>query len=63
MFGGGKTMNESAIDKRFHLDEEIRELLAFAFQQYGMNGLKYVPKEIDRIVDHIEKEETTKKLV
>lgn len=62
MCGEGKKMNEAAIDKRFHLDGEIRELLAFAFEQYGMDGIKYTKQEIDRLATMIEQEEDSKKI-
>ena len=49
-------MNEKEMCKRFHLDSEIRELLLFAFDQYGEEGIEYVRSEIKTIIDGLKVE-------
>lgn len=46
----GKSLTEKELCKRFHLDDEIRELLLFAFDQYGDDGIRYVVSEIGTII-------------
>lgn len=59
---GGVIMDHKQLDKRFHLDEEIRELVQFANSMYGDDGIRYLQKELDRIVTSIDSNElpTTK---
>lgn len=49
-------VNQSFIDKRFTLDRQIQDLLGSAFEDYGMDGIRYAAKEISRITTSIEKE-------
>ena len=50
-------MDDKQLDARFHLDAEIRELVSFANNTYGIEGVKYLQKEIARILDSISNEE------
>lgn len=50
-------MDEKQLDKRFHLDAEIRELVSFANSTYGIEGVNYVQVEIARILESISNEE------
>ena len=50
----GKSLTEKELCKRFHLDDEIRELLLFAFDQYGEEGIRYVVTEIGTIVQGLD---------
>lgn len=54
---GGLTMDQKQLDKRFHLDAEIRELITFANSMYGPDGIRYVQQEIGRIMISIESNE------
>lgn len=54
---GKITITKESIDRRFHLDNEIRELIAFSFDMYGENGLRYVSIEIEKIINTILKED------
>jgi len=56
-------MDNQAIDKLFHLDLEIRELIAYAYELCGESGLNYLVTETDRIVKNIKSGELTKKEV
>lgn len=63
MFGEVRQMDNQAIDKLFHLDLEIRELIAYAYELCGESGLNYLVTETDRIVKNIKSGELTKKEV
>lgn len=44
-------MRQKDIDKRFHLDAEIRDLIQFAHSMFGEKGVEYVRSQINSIVD------------
>lgn len=54
-------MDQTQLDKRFHLDYEIRELMQFAFSQFGNDGMRYVVRQTESIVRGIESEELKSK--
>lgn len=52
-------VNQSCIDKRFTLDRQIQDLIGSAFEDYGLDGIRYAAKEISRITASVEKENET----
>lgn len=58
---GGVIMDQMQLDKRFHLDHEIRELMQFTFSQFGNEGMRYVVRQTESIVRGIESEELKSK--
>lgn len=50
-------MNEDEISARIWLDAEIRELIGFANEQFGTEGIKYAVTEIARFGESLLKEE------
>lgn len=43
-------MKKKDVETRLWLDHEISELIAFAFEQCGKDGIKYTAKEVRRLV-------------
>lgn len=54
---------QETIDRRFTLDRQIQDLLGSAFEDYGLDGMKYVAAETARIVNSLQAEVTEGKLV
>jgi len=48
-------MNEESLAKRMHLDHEIHELLLFAHDLFGRDGVMYVKAQVE---DYIRSAET-----
>lgn len=50
-------MRQKDIDKRFHLDNEIRELIQFAYSCFGRKGVDYMREQVNLIVDGLKSQE------
>lgn len=56
-------VNQDALDKRFVIDQQIQDLLGSAFEDYQMDGIRYVATEVKRISESIEQENSTGKII
>ena len=56
-------VTEEVLDKRFVIDKQIQELFGSAFEDYGMDGIRYVAKEVKRMAESIENENQTGKII
>ena len=56
-------VNQDALDKRFVIDQQIQDLFGSAFEDYGLDGIRYVAGEVKRISESIEQENSTGKII
>lgn len=56
-------MRQKDIDKRFHLDAEIRELIQFAHSMYGEKGVEYTRAQVNSIVDGLNSKELEQPII
>jgi len=56
-------VNQDALDKRFVIDRQIEDLMGSAFEDYQMDGIRYVLREVKRIADNIIQENETGKII
>jgi hypothetical protein len=56
-------VNQDALDKRFVIDQQIQDLFGSAFEDYGLDGIRYIAVEVKRISESIEQENSTGKIV
>ena len=56
-------VNQDALDKRFVIDRQIEDLIGSAFEDYQMDGVRYVASEIKRVADNLERENETGKII
>jgi hypothetical protein len=57
------TLTQSHIDTRLTLNVQIGELFGSAFEDYGMDGIRYVMDEVARIGKSIQAENSDGKLI
>jgi len=49
-------LNQLTMDSRFTIDEQIKNLFGSAFEDFGMDGIRYVASEVFRISEGLEKQ-------
>jgi hypothetical protein len=56
-------VHQDEIDKRFVIDRQIEDLIGSAFEDYQMDGIRYVASEVKRVTDNIIQENETGKII
>ena len=56
-------VTEEVLDKRFVIDKSIQDLFGLAFEEHGLDGIRYVAGEVKRISESIENENQTGKII
>jgi hypothetical protein len=56
-------VTEDVLDRRFVIDKAVQDLFGLAFEEHGLEGIRYVTTEIKRISESIEHENSTGKII